>query len=320
MPISPGLSEIITTTLRNRTGKLADNVTKNNALLSRLREKGNVRSFDGGRTIVEELEYAENTNFRRYTGYDTLATEAQDTFTAAEFNIKQAAVTVLISGLEQLQNSGQEQVIPLLEKRIDNGEKTMMNNIALDSYSNGSAYQQIGGLQFLVADTPTNTVGGIDRNTWTFYRNQVFDFSDNGLSASAATIQTAMNRLYLACSRQKDHPDLIVADNTMFRYYWESLQAIQRVTSEKEASSGFSSLKFMNADVVFDGGFGGGAPSDRMYFLNTDYIYFRPHKNRNFVPLDTIGAPVNQDAVVKVIAFAGNMTMSNGFLQGVMKP
>ena len=57
---SPNLSEIVTTTLRNRTGKLADNVTLNNAILNRMEQKGSLQTADGGRTIVQELEYAEN--------------------------------------------------------------------------------------------------------------------------------------------------------------------------------------------------------------------------------------------------------------------
>lgn len=31
-------------------------------------EKGNVKSVDGGEAIVQELEYAENTTYKRYTG------------------------------------------------------------------------------------------------------------------------------------------------------------------------------------------------------------------------------------------------------------
>ena len=58
---SPNLSEIVTTTLRNRSKRLADNVTNHNALLRRLKEKGNTKLADGGRTIVQELDYAENT-------------------------------------------------------------------------------------------------------------------------------------------------------------------------------------------------------------------------------------------------------------------
>jgi hypothetical protein len=128
-----------------------------------------------------------------------------------------------------------------------------------------------------------------------------------------------MNRVWLALVRGTDKPDLIIADNTYFRAYWESLQSIQRITSNDEAMAGFETLKYMNADVVFDGGYGGAAPSNHMYFLNTDYIYFRPHKERNMVPLGGDRMSVNQDAVVKLIAWAGNMTLSNGFLQGVLK-
>lgn len=65
---SPNLSEMVTTTLRNRSGKLTDNITRNNALLHRLREKGNIKLTSGGRTIVQELEYAENSGSMWYSG------------------------------------------------------------------------------------------------------------------------------------------------------------------------------------------------------------------------------------------------------------
>ena len=48
-------SEIITTTIQSRTRKLADNVTKNTALLARLRSKGKIKLVSGGNTIVQEL-------------------------------------------------------------------------------------------------------------------------------------------------------------------------------------------------------------------------------------------------------------------------
>ena len=101
---STTMTEIVTTTLRNRTGKLADNITKNNALLNRLKRKGNVKPVSGGRTIVQELEYAENGTFKRYSGYEALDIQPSDVFTGAEYNYAQAAVAVSISGLEMLQN------------------------------------------------------------------------------------------------------------------------------------------------------------------------------------------------------------------------
>ena len=322
MAVSPNLNEIITTTLRNRTGKLADNVTKNNALLYRLRQKGKVKPVSGGRTIVQEIEYQENGTFLRYAGYDLLNVTPSDVMTAAEYDYKQAAVAITASGLELLQNSGENALIDLLEARISNGEKTLLNNIALDCYSDGTASggKQIGGLQLLVSSAPTSgTIGGINRASWTFWRNQKFGgVADGGGAVSTTNIQSYMNRLYLLCARGKDKVDLIVADNSYFRLYWESLQAIQRITSTSMGEAGFDSFKYMSADVVFDGGYGGGAPASTMYFLNTDYIYFRPHSQRNFVPIGGDRMNPNQDAVVKLLGWAGNMTMSNAFLQGVL--
>jgi hypothetical protein len=322
---SSTLTEIVTTTLRNRTGKLADNVTKNNALLNRLKKKGKVKPVSGGRTIVQELEYAENGTFKRYSGYEALNISPSDVFTGAEFNYAQAACAISISGLEMLQNSGENAIIDLLESRIQNAEKTLVNNIAVDCYSDGTADggRQIGGLQLLVDSTPsTGIVGGIDASTTvgSFWRNIALDATtDGGAAATSANIQSYMNRVYVQLVRGADKPDLIVADNNYWRVYLESLQAIQRIASDEMAQAGFDSLKYMGADVVLDGGYGGGAPTNSMFFLNTDYIYFRPHSDRNFAPLGDDRFAVNQDAMVKLIGFAGNMTVSNRRLQGILK-
>lgn len=322
--VNPNTSvpEIVTTTLRNRTGKLADNVTKNNALLYRLRSRGRVKPVSGGRTIVQELNYQENGTYKRYSGYEALNISPSDVFTGAEYNYAQAAVAVSISGLEMIQNSGENAIIDLLEGRIENAEQTLTNNIALDIYSNGTADggRQIGGIQLLVGTTNNSgVIGGIDSSVWSFWRNVAFSGVTNGGSAtSSANIQSYMNRVYLQLVRGADSPDLIVADNNYYRFYLESLQAIQRITSDEMAEIGFQSLKYMNADVVLDGGFGGGAPTNTMYMLNTKYIFFRPHQDRNFAPLGDERFAVNQDAMVKLIGFAGNLTTSNRFLQGVL--
>lgn len=314
---SPNFSEIITTTLKNRSGKLADNFTNNNALLRRMNEKGNVDFADGGETIVQELEYQQNSTYQRYAGYQTLNISPSDVFTAAEFSWCQAAVAITASGLEvDVKNVGAERVINLLAARIKNGEKTFQNNLTSDMYSAGTAAgaAQVGGLQALVADTPTSgTVGGIDRSVWTFWRN----YYNTGGSPSATTIQGLMDTTYLSISRGTDKPDLWIGDNTYYKYYLQSLQTIQRVTSDKMTQAGFTSLKFMDSDVVFDGGVGGYAPANHLYALNTDYLKWRPHKNRNFVPLDRVNS-INQDAFVKLMVWAGNMTLLNGLLQGVI--
>lgn len=331
---SPNWSEIATTTLANRSRKLADNTTRNNALLNALRENGRVKTWAGGRSIVQEISYGMNQTYKRYSGYEMLNIAPSDVFTAAEFPIRQAAVAVSISGLEMLQNAGRERMIDLLESRIENAESTFMNGISYDIYSDGSQAGQIGGLQALISSSPTTgIVGGIDRSQWLFWQNIAYSATtQGGAAATSANIQSYMNRVALQLVRGRDATDLIVADTNYYRLYLESLQAIQRLMNEEnEGAAGFSRLKYYGAgracDVVLDGGFQGftsdpvppgGAPTNTMYFVNSDYLFYRPHSDRDMVPLEPDRFSVNQDAMVKLIGWAGNLTISNSVLQGVL--
>jgi hypothetical protein len=320
---NPSISDVIATTIQNRSATIADNVTKNNALLSRLKQRGNVKKFSGGNVILQELSFAENANAGYYSGYETLPVAAQDVISAAQYDIKQAACPVTISGLEQLQNAGKEQIIDLLEGRIAVAESTMANLIAAGIYSDGtgSGGKEITGLKAQVPTDPTTgTVGGIDRATWNFWRSKVFDASTNGGAATtAANIQQYFNALWASLVRGSDRPDLIVVDNAYWAYYMQSLQAIQRFTSADDAKLGFVSIKFMDADVVLDGGIGGFMTTKEAYFLNTKYLFYRPHAQRDMVALSPGKRySVNQDAEVQILAWAGNLTASGLQFQGKM--
>jgi orotate phosphoribosyltransferase-like protein len=108
-------------------------------------------------------------------------------------------------------------------------------------------------------------------------------------------------------------------DNAYWAFFVASLQAQQRFSSAEAATRGFMALKYMDADVVLDGGIGGGMPVKTMYMLNTKYIFYRPHKDRNMVSLNPSKRySVNQDAEVQILAWAGNLTMSGRQFQGKM--
>jgi hypothetical protein len=322
------VSDIIATTIQSRSGELADNVTNNNPLLLKLKSKGNVRPFSGGNVILEEIMYNDSStnNTNSYSGFETLNISPNSPISAAQFSIAQYASAVTISGLEMLQNSGKEAIIDLLEGRIKVAEAQLSNRINLDLYGNGTGNggKNLTGLAAAVADSPTSgTYGGINRATWTFWQNQAFSGVTNGGAAvSAANIQSYMTQLAIKLVRGTDKADLIVADNNYYNLYVNSLQAIQRVTDPEMAGSGFASLKFYgggtSADVVLGGGIGNQEPANHMYFLNTDYIFFRPHKDRNFVPIGGERQSVNQDAIVKLIGWAGNLTTSGAQFNGVL--
>lgn len=320
----PNISDIVATTIQNRSKIIADNVTKNNALLDRLNKRGNIKTVSGGNVILQELSFAENANAGWYSGYEALPVAAQDVISAAQYDFKQAACPVTISGLEQLQNAGKEQMIDLLEARIAVAEATMANLIAKGVYSDGTGTggKEITGLKIQVADAPaTGTVGGIDRATWTFWQNKVFDATtDGGGATTAANIRQYFNTLWAKLVRGMDRPDLIVVDDAYWGMYMAALQDLQRFTGSQDANSGFVTVKFMDADVVLDGGIGGYMGAKEAYFLNTKYIHYRPHSQRNMVPLSPKARyAVNQDAEVQIIGWAGNLTMSGAQFQGKMK-
>ncbi len=309
---SPNLSEIVTTTLRNRSRTLSDNVSNHNALLRRLRENGNQTSVTG-RDIVRELEYADNGTVQFYSGYETLDVSPSDVLSAAVFEYRQLAGNVTISGLEQVKNSGTEAIINLLEARINVLEKSMMNSLSTSIYSDGtgSSGKEIGGLQLIVADAGTGTVGGINSSTYTFWQNVQTTATSSAFSTS--NVQADMNNIYLQLVRGADSPDLVMAGTNAYKAFLGSLQAIQRITSDDLANSGFTSVQYLNSDVVFDSS----CNTDRMYFLNTDYLRLEVAASRDFVPGEA-KMSVNQDAMVTPMFWSGNLTCSNRALQGVI--
>ena len=312
------IGEMMTTTIRRRNRKAADNFTQNNAFNMKLNSKGKIKTFDGGTEIMEEISYRGNDTYKRYTGYDLLNVQPSNTLTAAIYQMRQAAISVTISGREQLQNAGRERMIPLLSSRIDNAFGELTNNIAEDQYSNGSADngKQIDGLGVAVpSSVMTGTYGGIDRASYTWWRPQ-YRKPAMGLAAiSDKDFKMEWHKLYQSQTRGKDKPDLVLVDDELYTRYNSTLQEQQRYASSKMASAGFQSLKFQMADVIFDGGYGGHAPDRTAFFLNCNHLKWRPHAKRNMVPMEPRNS-IDQDAEVRLILFAGNMTCDCQFLQG----
>jgi len=293
---SPNLSEIITTTLRNRSRTLADNVSNHNPLLNRMRERGNLTQVTG-RDIVRELEYADNSTVAFYNGYEVLDTSPADVLTAAVFEYKQLAGNVTISGREQIQNSGEQAIINLLEARIGNLERSMENSLASSLFSDGTgtSSKEIGGLQLVVADAGTGTVGGINSSTFTFFQNKQATATSSAFST--ANIQSDMNSLYIQLVRGTDAPDLVVAGSTPYTTFLATLQTLQRVADSRLADLGFTAVKYLNSDVVYDSN----CAASRMYFLNTNYLRLETAAGRDFVPGEAKES-INQDATVKLAA------------------
>lgn len=317
------IGQVVTTTLRKRMPDIIDNMSDNVPFYNRVRQRNNMK-VGGGRDIVMPLDYAENSSFQWYSGYETVNIGINDIIDAAVYDWKQASVAVSFSGLELLRNSGREALIKVTSAKINNARRTFTNQMGAGVHAagTGSGGKEIGGLGLLVPTVNTNTVGGIDANTYTWWQNNVTDFSTvNGGTTTAANIQTPMRSMYAGLTRNSDKPDLILMSSTYFNFYWGSLTAIQQITRTDEGRSGFRSLLFVDADVVNEGGVGGNMSESSvtnatMFMLNTEYIGLFTHSDRNIEIVGGERQAVNQDAHVQLMLWAGNMWVTNRQLQG----
>jgi len=321
-------TDIIATTIESRGGDVADNVSNHNALLAKIKSEGGVQTFSGGSVILEELAFAENGNAGWYSGYETLANTAQDVISAAAFSIKQASVGVSMSGLEELQNSGKEAIIDLLDGRMQVAEDSLANLISAALYSDGTGFggKQITGLAAAVAIAPTTgTYGGIDRANFAFWRNKKLkgsgtDYTStmNSTAGDASSANVLFTNMWVQTTRGSDKTNLIVAGTTHWTKYLGGLQPNQRFTDPKMAALGFDNVMFMSAPVCHDT-LASGLAVDITYFLNTKMIKLRPHSKRNMVSLGGKRAPVNQDANTQYMVWAGNLTCRGAQFQGVIQ-
>jgi len=289
-------TQAFSSAIANYRDSAKDDILANNALLAVLNEKGNTDPFDGGVEITEQVLYNSVAASGWYTGSDLLDVEATDVLTSANYAIKQFYANIVQDGLEEMQNAGETRMINLIKAKIQAGMSTAKNSIGLALFNSNTENggKAIGGLQFLVSDSPsTPTVGGIDasQSSNAFWRNYSFSFASNSLTAGSSTILSALNLSFLNTNRGKDIVDLCVAGNTYFSYFEGALQANQRFMSAEKAIAGFKAYEYKGARVVNDPN----CSATRLYGLNTDYAFFRPFERRNFTIGDRKDS-INQDA------------------------
>ncbi len=296
-------------------------MTKHNALYRKLKEAGKTRVEDGGLSVVEPLEYASNSTYQRYSGFDVLNINAVDVISAAEYPWRQVAVNIAISGYEMRVNSGESRIINFVKAKVKNAQNSMANGLSNDLYSDGTAANQINGLQALVADLGTGTVGGINSSTYAFWQNVLQSAAaplqgGAAITPSASTIESLMLPLWIRLTRGADTPDLIVMSDDYFSFFEQSQTSLKRYTADENGRAGMISMKYKTADVFFDSS--GGIPAQHAYFLNTNYMDLVVHRDANMTMLEEVES-INQDAMVRTIVWMGNATVSNRSLQGVLK-
>ncbi len=298
MPGNANFDALLSTTLQNYQKRLTDNVFTDRVLTWYLNDKSRVR-LRGGTKIIEPLIYDDNSTFASYSGYDPIALTPQEGISAAEFDWRQLAVSIAISGIEEAKNNGEQEVLDLLDAKVFQAEETMKEglNTMLFSDGTGNSGKDFLGLAGIVGTT--NTVGNINGSTDTWWRSYVE-------STAGALTEAYMRTAYNTVSRGNDQPDMIITTQTLFEKYESLLTPQVRYSDVKMANLGFQNLMFKGAPVVFDRA----CQSGVMYFLNSKYIGLVGHSNKWFEQTSFV-RPENLDARYALIISYGNMTVRN---------
>lgn len=284
-------NDILSTTFHNYRKTLTDNIFESRPLLNFYMGKGRVRTLSGGISIVEPLIYAEGET-QAYTGYDTVFVNPVPIATAAQFQWKQLAATIAISGLEEAQNNSKEMIVNLLESKIMQAEetlKTRLNKMLFGTYTpNTTAPINETGKIFTGLPTlvdATAVAGGIDpaTNPWWASLESVGGALDGaGLEAA---LRTAYNK---SSDAGNDRVDALFTNAFGFGFYESTLTPQVRYTDTKAANLGFQNLMFKNVPMFWDFDCSGGTEgtlsetSATYYGLNSKYVGLTIHSDRNF--------------------------------------
>jgi hypothetical protein len=303
---NPNFDALLSTTLANYRDQLTDNIFTARPLTYFLQDKGRIRMLNGGTKIVEPLIYGQNSTVGSYSGYDSIALTAQGGITAAEYDWKQYAASIAISGIEEAKNNGEQEIINLLEAKIMQAEESMREGFNQMFFADGSGNggKDWNGLGNIVE--ASGTVGGINRATsgneyWRSYEEN---------SATALTL-AQMSTAYNSVSVGNDHPDMVLTSQTLFEKYEALLQPQLRYTDTKTADAGFQNLLFKAAPVVYDEHCTAGV----VYFLNSKYLTLVGHSSKWFAQTQFV-QPEDLDARYALIMCYGNLTCRNAAKQG----
>jgi hypothetical protein len=288
---------LVTTTLDKVRPVLRDQISNENALTAYLNMKSRV-TLDGGTVIRRPLLISFNDTVSSYSGYDLIDTTPQEGLAWAEFNWKQHAGSVVISGEEVKKNAGAAQLINLLQAKVDQLKLSIADdlNAMLWASTVGNAGKDFTGVPVIVKNA--TTYAGIDPSTYTWWKS----FLSTTIDLTTFDGVQAMNNLYNSVRLARSKVDVEFTTQAVFEAYEALAVPNIRFQNLKAADLGFETIAHKTAELIMDLD----CPSASLYMLNSDRLEFVQHADSWVSPTDFV-RPANQDAKVALVLSMGEL-------------
>jgi hypothetical protein len=276
---------------------LADNIYKSNPLFVLLDRRDRI-VLDGGVDIREPVLMGKEP-VTWYSGFDPLDITPADPIRQLVLQWKKVNVAVTIDGESEFANSGEPQVMSLVQARLRNAELTIRDTIGDALFSDGTNPKLIDGLR--AAINTGNTYAGINRATNTWWNSNRTDM------ANAEPSFSLIQQYAIGPATQGDtSPDLIVTTQAIWNKLHAQALPQWRAESGDEVLVGWPVIRYQRARIVVDSH----CPAGWLFAINTEFCKLVVHRERDFAATDWLPA-LNQDARTMHIRWAGNLLVNN---------
>jgi hypothetical protein len=261
-----------------------DNIFEPYNVIDALRKRGggSLMVDGGGKEIQVILESSAGTA-EAFDKYDPLSKSPRDPFESAFYKRRYYAVPIVLSDTENWENSGAEEVFELLSALGDNAMNSLLKTINEDACGAQSGKSMLG-LQDLIADAGTGTIGGIDSSASTFWQNQKDTTATTFLSQTTTNIFdgiTRFNAVMDSIRKQGGKTDAIFTTYSIAGAYRVALTSQGYVELNGTQLNGLNGQEFpayMGAAIVADNDIA----ANHAYFVDKRSHQLRVMRQANF--------------------------------------
>lgn len=323
MPATPiGENTVTSFARRYILPQVFDTVYRSNVLFFRL-NKGNKRIIQGGTQIEVPFMYGRFSAGGPYRGFDVLNVSPSDTVKNGVHEWRQHYVPIAVDGLTLIKVDSPESIVNFLEFQFKQATMEMADNLGEGIYSDASNPKEIVGLEASIDDGAVATsYAGLPRATNSFLNSQV---DDTTTTLNLAALQA----MHGGTGVGGRHSTLIVSGQEQYNRFWALGAADQHYPvqagghDEQLLSAGFTNLVFNGVPWVVDDKVfpardaANPNANSAILFLNEDPIYYAVSPRADFY-LEDFQTPTDQDAMVSLLKWAGNLIVANNQWQGKM--
>lgn len=290
------LGEIVASTLPAYEKEFKDQVFNKHVLLNHYKENDGVVEKSGGYEVRVPLMTSAGTS-EWFGGTDQLDVSPVDTLDAAQFTWRNLNASIVFTLDDELSNMGKEQIVDLIEAKIQQAELTIADSLN-DAMFNGTGAEARPRFVGLATAVGTGTYGGIAGGTYSDWQSYV---ESSGGALTIAQIKTMRNTINIGAGGSP--VSIFVTTQTLFEkletLYTPTFQMnpmVQSKEGKRIADGGFTHLEYAGTPVVFDPK----CPSGVMFALNTKNSKLYVHKDA-FMDKTAQLKPVDQHVTVQHI-------------------